>query len=447
MSMTRRVCVEIFRRPARHLIFLLIFTVSFVFFFVGLTLYQTSVSAKNQVLEIVGPYFCLYESDEDEGEFLIDDALREELLGLPNVIGINQSRAEYALACDFETVKKYDGAIPDTDPTLYEDVEGMTTSTVTLSMNWDVSLDDDFRLGDSVLLEGEYPTVENPGFLVEQSLAELNGLSVGDVITLNNGSDTTVIGNIVGIYETAGGFTITEENWVGEGVFAWSPYNCIYASLNFLESLYGWDISQMELDIYVDTLTNMSKVEYQIQNLSLDWQAYELENMTSSEYELMQQAGQIETLVNYSRLILVYTILIEIVVFMIVLNLFLQYYIADAAILIALGTAKRKIALQYLLSLGAIIVVGFGLSVIIAQSIINTIIERLVSSTTISWHVVSCFEDGLEHSASLELQRISVLGWGIFLVLVVFLLVMSALPLLWRLHRYHPRDIMAQEQG
>lgn len=445
MNTAWRSLMELRRRPVKYIIFFLIFTVSFVFLLLGLTLHETSSGAKAQVMDMIGPYFQLSQREENEAGFVIDDSIRQSVSDLPHVKGINQSKAEYALAGNFETVKAYQGVTPDSDPSLYEDFEGLTPESVILDMNWDVSLIDDFRLGDSALLEGSYPDSEHPGLLIEQSLAEQNGLEIGDQILLQSAEGRQTWGAVVGIYQTQGTFEITEGNSVGEAVFAWSPYNRIYASLDFCESLYDTDISLMSLSIYVDGLGNMEEVGDGIKAMDLDWDVYVLYDMTATNYELNQQAAQIETLGNYSNLILIYTVLIVIVLLMLVLNLFLQYYMGDAGILIALGCSKEEVGMQYLCSVMTVALAAIVVATTVSAGLLEPVIGKLIESTTVSWEVYSSYENGLNHTVALELRHLDTLGWGAFLLGVILLVLISAFPLLWRLFRYHPRTILARE--
>ncbi|MDY6796065.1 MAG: ABC transporter permease, partial [Actinomycetota bacterium] len=87
----------------------------------------------------------------------------------------------------------------------------LTSSSFTFEGNTNGASASDFELGGKVIVEGSFYTYQdyldaNPVVLVEETLAEDNGLGVGDTITAEiageSGRDAEVELEIVGIYET-----------------------------------------------------------------------------------------------------------------------------------------------------------------------------------------------------------------------------------------------------
>lgn len=447
MTVLPRALLEVRRRPTRHIIFFLIFLASFVCLMLGLSLAQTATGARDQVMDIIGPYWELTTQQDEPEDLPIDEALCQTIAALPHVSGVNQNRSEFAIAGNFETVKTYEGEKPDPDPALYADGEDRTPNSVILDMSWDPTRLDDFRLGDSVLLEGSCPDRDHPGLLVEETLMEQNGLHLGDELRFYIIAGRELRETIVGVYRTNKRFVITEHNTVGESVFAWSPYNTIYTTLDVYRTLYDRDPTPLPLKIDVDSLGHMEEVEQSIRALDLDWDRYALNNGTSDRYEYTWELNgqQIERLSSYANIILCYTILIAGVLLILVLNLFLQYYMEDAGILIALGATKGQVAAQYLCSVGAVALAAVAVGAVLSTALLQTVIGGVIQSTTVSWNIISQVDYGVTHTATMEVQHLNVLGWGAFLLGVVLLVLISAFPLLWRLFRYHPRTILARE--
>ena len=329
------------------------------------------------------------------------------------------------------------------NPALYASLVGLTPDSVIMDANLDCSIIDDFRIGDSVLITGNFPTESNPGVLLEERLAEQNRLTVGDSILLTYVNGKEVSAKVCGIYRTKGTFLVTEDNFVGEAVYAWSPYNRIYASLDLAQQLYEIDIEKLPLSIYVDSISHMKKVENKIKALELDWEhAYELSDITTQEYGFHKLASQIEEITSYSTLTIVYALLIGIILLSLILNLFLQYYIQDAGILIALGSGKVRVILQHLFATGMIAAVATLVAALISGLCTKSLMGKLIQNTTIEWTMVGSYQNGLEHTISIVPKWITPPEWGLFILGVALLLAISALPPLWKLLIYHPRSIL-----
>lgn len=439
--------LEIRRRPVKSLVFMVTFSIIFTALILGLNIRATVMKAKEKVIDMIGPYYQLsVQNSINEGQNLqISSKAEDEISNMRHVRGVNRSKIEFALAGNFKTVKENEGVVPDPDPSLYSELTGITPESVILDANSDCALIDAFRLGDSVLLEGVFPAGSNPGVLLEERMAAQNQLAIGDEILISYVNQNEVRAEVTGIYRTRGVFSVTEDNPVGEAVYAWSPYNRIYASLDIAQQLYGLNMETLPLFIYVDSISNMKKVGDEIKGLDLEWEnSYVLSDMTTERYGFHKLASQIEEISTYASATILYSLLIGAVLLSLVLNLFLQFYIQDAGILIALGSGKKRVVFQYLFSTGVIALIAVGVARCIAVSCSDILIGRLIQGTTIEWNLSGIFQDGLEHVVSIVPERLSLGEWGWFVVGAAFLSVISSVPLISKLLFLHPRSIFTE---
>lgn len=441
MNAIECVVTEIKRRPIKYITFLIIFSVIYTTIMIGLNMRATVSSAKEQILDIIGAYYEISLLEDAEADSENHSEIIEKMKDIAHVKGINKQKVEYALAVDFQVVKDYEGEKPDSDPDLYSDTVGLTPMSVVLDANLDCSLLKDFRIGDSTLIFGSFPQEGHSEVMIEQHLAESNDLSIGDEITLGY-FDKRQTCKVVGMYQTKGTFYISKDNNVGEAVFAWSPYNRIYASIDVAKELYDLELNEMPIDIYVDNLKNMKGVGDSIQALEWDWDKYVLYDMTATEYRYHDLASQLETVSNYASAIVCYAIIIGIVLISLVLSLLLQYFVKEAGIFIALGSGKGRVVLQHLIATGILSLFSIGVSVILSNILSKYFIHVLIAKTTVQWSTVSSFENGMDHTVEIVPCGMGCYEWTMFFAGIITVLLMSSIPLWVKLIKLQPRSIL-----
>jgi putative ABC transport system permease protein len=415
---------------------------------VGLQIYSSADAAKNDALDTIGGSI-VYEMNgnhEDPSEQRISNEIRKQILPIDHVIGVNRHIADYAFPVDFENVRDYTGETPISDPSLYEvDSENLRPYSVIVDANTDCSLIDDFRLEKALLTGGEFPTVEHPGVVIEQHLSEQNGLTIGDAITFTvpGGKDVTAL--ITGVYRTTGSFHITGDNYLGEAIFAMSPYNRIYTSLDVGTSLYRVDPESLSLTIHIDQPQNVEIVGKEIKNLDLNWKDYALVNMTATLYSI--EGTQIENLSGYAKAILLYVILIGAILISLVLTIYVRYYIHDAGIFIALGANKSRVVLQYAIAMIAVVLSALLVSVIVSNiisgEITNSFIEQTATSSTTTYSYVS----GLNPNYDVQIRGFRPIDYGYFMGVAMLFLIISCGHLALEIIRYQPRSILINKRG
>jgi putative ABC transport system permease protein len=444
--------LEAVRKPARYLVLFLLFTIIFTGVLLGLNVYCSADLAKNSALDRIGGYIMYEAKDAGEnggfGRQRISEDAKKKLAPIEHVKGLNQHLAEYAFPVGFENVKEHTGEKPDPDPALYEDVsDDLRPNSIILDANTDCALIDDFRRGNSTLVEGDFPSDKHPGIMIEEKMSLQNDLAVGDSVALASYGGNSVKASITGIYRTAGSFEITKDNSVGEAVFAMSPYNRCYASLDVGASLYKTVVESLPLCIYIDQPQNVEVVGNAIKSLDLNWADYDLINMTASDYSV--EGAQIESVSNYARAILLYVIVIGAILISLILAVYVRYYVHDAGVLIALGARKRRVMLQFAVTVTAVVICAFAASAIIsgftASGIANALIDQVA---TVEGVRIASYQSGLNDiDYGVHFQALRLTDYGYFVGVTTLFLVFSCGLLAAEIIRYRPRAILANKRG
>lgn len=438
--------IECVRKPIKSICLFLILSVIFMGTLIGVQVYHSSGRAQSKALEQIGAYILLELKDElkDKTQNITDD-MKEGVMSVEHVKGVNQSIIEYAIPVNFENSKEHGGMIPDSDKSLYEHYIDLTPDSVILDSNWDCTLIDDFRLGYSKLIEGEYVSVEKPGVMIEEHLAEVNNLRIGSEISLSSEKGIIVESVVRGIYRTKAHFEITSSNNIGEAVFAMSPYNKIYTSLDVGLDIYDRSAEELSLYIYIDEPWNVQGVGEKIKELDFDWELYGLFNMTDTMYQM--ECGQIEVMGNYAKMIMLYVIAIGAVFLSLVLSLYMKYYCYDAGIFLALGARKRRVVLQYFVSMLMITILAVLVSSVCAYFVSGRVVEYLIEETEITRQVTSLYMNGLEFSYDVQVQTLGIKQYFLFLMITMIFVIFSCVPLLVQMIRFQPRQILETERS
>ena len=442
--------IECARNPIRYLILFFLFTIIFTGILVGLNVYSAADAAKNSALDTIGGYIWLEvndleENDETTRHYITED-MKKQILQIDHVKGVNQNSSDYAFPVDFGNVREHTGETPISDPSLYIDYENIRPYSIIIDANTDTSLIDDFRLGNAVLVSGSFPSGNQPGVVMEERLSAQNGLEIGDAIAISSAEVNDVKTVITGIYRTPGSFIITKDNALGDAIFAMSPYNRIYSSLDVGASLYNVDTERIPLHIYVDRPQKTEAVIDAILALDFGWSTdYAITNMTDFEYSV--EGAQIDTMINYARIILLYVIIIGAILLSLVLTVNVRYYLHDAGILLALGASKKRVLLQYAISVAAVILLAFLASVIVSDIFAGNVTGRLISQTTSAYVATNSYSNGLDKNYDVNAQGLRIKDYFYFAGTTLLFLVFSCGLLGAQIARYRPRTILVNKRG
>lgn len=285
---------------------ILIFTV----FWSSCFVYISSENAKDAFLDKVGNVITL---SSDSGAKIQDNVINQ-IIEIEHVIGINQNISDYAVPVNFENSKEYSGINPSTQTGTMSDMMGsdtyMGSNSIVLDGNINTGFAKVFRLDQGKISAGIHPSELNSGALISEQIAETNGLSIGDHLSISfNGNIHDIA--VIGIYNTTQYFEITKDNYVGKDVFAYSPYNRIYVDMNTAITVFGQDTDSYE--IFVDEYQNIDSVGKELKNkLELDWGHYTLTNTTETIYQ--GNGGNIIYIQDYSHSIISYLAVASVII-------------------------------------------------------------------------------------------------------------------------------------
>lgn len=443
MGVSRFAWLECIRKPVKSAILYVILTIIFAGALTGLRLYASTRQARAEALHSIGSYIQL--SPEGDETAAISEEMIQRILELPYVIGVNQTIAGYAVPVGFSNVKEYEGETPDPKDLRYEEAYDIAPGNVVVDANTDNRFLEVFRLNQVHVSEGIIPDDGHRGIMVEKRLAQINHLELGDKLTFTSSLNVETEAEIIGIYETDAVFRITENNSLGEGIFAMSPYNRIYASLDVGEMLYQQEASGQNLDIYIDAPEHVEATGKAVKEFPWDWERLSLYNMTESYYQ--DYAGHIESLGRTSKILLFYLLAIGGVFLSIVLTVFSHYYDYDSGILLSLGAGKRRIIGQHFLSTLYIAAAAMVTSIVFAYTAAEPWIEAVIDSSNRTFSLgIAQFSDGISSDYRIHLGTLGIEGGLLYFAIVFLFLGLSCMSPVYHVIRFKPREILSEKR-
>ena len=262
----------------------------------------------------------------------------------------------------------------------------------------DYALDEKFASSDYVLVEGEGISTSletKNAVIIEESLADVNEIKVGDTIKITASNDGDKISlKVVGIYKAE---NITTSNISGMGVSL--DYNKLYVkyekALEIKEkaSKENEDSEAMfrgvtnsssgidEVVFKVDDPANVDSVLEFAKNTDIDWEKFKVDANTE-EYESMIEP--LENVASFAKILVGIVTIAGALIIMLILMLWIKERTYETGILLSLGESKFKIIMQYALEVLLIAIVAFTLSIfsgnIISEKVGDILLEKEIST-------------------------------------------------------------------
>ena len=369
--------LEMKGRIVKTLILFAVFLVLFTGLHTALTLLQSAEEAKSSALKRIGASVTLdYADIEDVGKRLFTIDIIDRLSSVENVVGVNQSYADFALPINFQNSKAYSGKDPHEQEVQIENEPGFENNVI-LEGNIRTEFADAFRNGAAAVASGAYPTVSQPGALISRILAEQNDLSPDDEIVLHAYGKELEL-QVVGIYDTAAQFQVTSENIIGAAVFAYSPYNRIYVDIDSFSQLYGIDSATLPIRIYISSPVKVQETGEKIKSMDFDWNIFRLVNTTATEYSMA--ANSIESVSSLTKTFVVLFTLIISVVIVIVMSIWAEAFRYESGIWLSMGASKWRAILMLLVSTIIIAIPAVVVSVLSSKGLASLILRYQASA-------------------------------------------------------------------
>ena len=249
----------------------------------------------------------------------------------------------------------------------------------TVTLNSELSAN--FLNGTYALEEGWHIQPDDSyAVLISKELADKNGLSVGDDITMYNlDSDSENTFEIVGIFSGTEG--MSKDAMMADGI----PANQGYMDMNSYNEIFDSDVMELgSLDVYVDSAENVQDILETIQNLpeikdktftySIDTENFELISNPLSSIQAMVDTAVIVIAVTGAAIIVL------------LLVLWTRGRKKEAGILMAVGRSKLEIVLQFLTENILIAIpaaaASFGLTALLADKVGAYLVSQTASDIT-----------------------------------------------------------------
>ena len=285
----------------------------------------------------------------------------------------------------------------------------------------DLQNDSAFYEGRYRLVSGNYITKDKRGAVINSSLADSNGLELGDDIKIENTEGKIVSLKIVGLFLSGSERKQTEKMDSVDRI-----ENQIFVDNESYSQLLG-NTGYYKVSVYCKNPEQLPTLEKQLRSIFPEKVSF-----TSSDTLYRQMALPLDQITRVANLMLVLTLITGIVIVSLLLCMWMRTRQKEAAIFISLGKSKYSIFLQVFLESFLV----FLVSIIGACGLGSLMAEFLQKALTHS--------ETTEVSLNVFLQGKdigSLVVWGSFLVLTAVLV--SLFPIL----KANPRDTLSRMEG
>ncbi|MFR1691314.1 MAG: ABC transporter permease [Coprococcus phoceensis] len=267
------------------------------------------------------------------------------------------------------------------------------------SMNYS-ELQDLFLDGTRKLKEGKHIVAgDERKILITDTLADVNGLKVGDTITLKSSKLEEQDGNYYDSIATdketikveIKGIYSTREKIAADVPTAGVPENNIIASFDVLEELKQVEAGTYkgEQHFFVKDPKQMKEIEQQIRSIpEIDWSKYFIYSNDFKYSKISEGMEETESLMKALRGA-VYGVGILILFLVLIVNI--RNRKKEAGIYLSIGISKWKIVIQYLWEALLIFIPAFVIAILVTQGIDGIVADKLfvdLPENLISVHTV-----------------------------------------------------------
>lgn len=214
-----------------------------------------------------------------------------------------------------------------------------------------------FRRGAFTLVEGRHITPDDDhAVLISTAIAEINGLELGDTITVqccfDEGDYPHVSLEIVGIYEAQddGDFHTTSTD----------KRNRLIIDHKAMQEIMQRESIQYDngVEFFVDDPKDIDKIAANIRKLDLDWNCFKL-TVDNTAYEAV--ASSLTAMQNMVTGLIIGIVIVSIGILALILHMWIKQRTHEIGILLSIGISKVQIVAQYILETLMIAIIAFGL--------------------------------------------------------------------------------------
>lgn len=385
MSFLTRAWLYVIRKRGKSALLFVLFLIIATFVLTGLSITKATGMAQQQVRESFGakfslltdysrknPYIKNQQTDRGDIIYYNEKPITQEVVDkILSVSGIKSHEIIAGWMPLVQNIELVPGSV-DVDESLRRTSSAKATS--------DSSSSSFFTSGELTLVAGRHLTPEDKNsVLISKELAEINGLKVGDSITVSNEKGKNEINmTIIGLFEPKSKTDDTGKTFTFSKI-----ENMLLSDMasrdQFFQGESGVGFDQVRF--YVSDPKQMDDIIKKAKEIpGIDWRAYTME-VDNTTYN--NAATSLESLDKLISTLLIVIILASAVVLSLILTMWAKSRIHETGVLLTFGIGKTKILLQYITEAILIAVLAFGLSYFsgsaIANSVGNSMLEQQAS--------------------------------------------------------------------
>lgn len=237
------------------------------------------------------------------------------------------------------------------------------------------SINEGFALGDKIVVSGNHISADTPNqVMIDEELAELNNLEIGDSIKIPvQGGDGYIEVTIGGIFDSGS----SEGSGLSNNVYEMFPENQIYIPLTYYEAIYPSEAGNVCLDKAVYELEDAESYDTfsnEAVHMGLDIRYY---NMYPNESGFSEETADLEKTVSQSGMLIVIISAFIFITVYIMAHLTMKSRYNECETLVWLGVSGGRVYFQLMLELTIIALVGFGFALTISDEMIP-VLQRIV---------------------------------------------------------------------
>lgn len=382
MNFVKRAMLYVTRKRGKSILLLVILLIMSSFVLTGLAIGKASESTQEDLRKALGSKFQVSVNYSEDNPYCIMKTVdtgmivytempvtQEVISAIMNVQGIEGYDATSELLLAVDDVVFTPGTIP-----IKEQFKSMVNTLIV----GDSESNSYFTSGQVNLIQGQHiRSADSHVAIISKNLAERNGLSIGDTLTLQ--SDNTATVKIIGLYE------IKSTDSVLAQVTSYDKLeNKIFFDLDTLQQLVPDRTAGFDMAIFkVTDPAELENIVEQVKSLSnVDWQAFSI-NADNQTY--LQAAAPLEKLNDLVITLLIVIVVVSAIILSLILTMWAKSRIHETGVFLSVGIGKASILGQYLVEALLIAVLAFGLSFFtsnaIANEIGNGLLQQNIQST------------------------------------------------------------------
>ncbi len=306
---------------------------------------------------------------------------------------------------------------------------------------------DNFTNGKRKMIDGKVFENDNE-CIISQQLAELNGFSVGDTLTISSLTGTCEVTlTITGIFEdnTMLENAFTVRNYNNEIITNFNTaYNSeLFAAANGSVTAEYFLKNPNDLDAFAEELTEKGLPKY-----------YKVE---TDEQGYKQVVGPVEGLAKVTNTFLVVVLILGSIILVVLSTMAIRERKYEIGVLRAMGMKKGKVALgllsEMLIITAVCLALGLGIGAVAAQPVADILLEEQVAIAEESTNVdanggiyLTPTSGGNSKNQTLSELDVTLSGEAVMQITMIalFLTVISSIGGIWYITRFEPMKILSE---